>query len=341
MDKLPAVERLPVEVLDMIFKFLSIPGRKAGLMVNSTWRKAGEASYLWAWVQLPVVRNQNSRARVIDMLRCERLARVEEITIEAHAVSEELLQALINHEGLKRIELRWPELTAGLNPQLVVEALTRVETLQLSVCSLPTHLLDALLTKVSQGGSNLKELGICNAHLADVPAALAASALTRLVTVYLSGKLTSAHVAALMEAIDQGSSIKKLTLKCDFPEEDDRTEPLDLKPLVNLEEVELRYFLTQQELVDFFAALSNSTNLRVFKCPIKSFWPAEEVMDGSTEMMARAINFLEEVDMLAHIYQVCRLQSSSPHQKNITKLNFRSTPSCPGASKPQSFKMSG
>ena len=125
MDRLP----LPVleEVLKKVFEALPRKDRKAGVMVNSLWRQVGEASGLWAWVRLPLVEDQDSRARVIDMLRCERLAGVEVIQIEAGAVSEELLQTMINHEGLKRIILvggvgrvgLGKLLPAGLNPQLV------------------------------------------------------------------------------------------------------------------------------------------------------------------------------------------------------------------------------
>ena len=125
MDRLSLSEM--EEVLKKVFEVLPRKDRKAGVMVNSLWRQVGEASGFWAWVQLPRVVDQNSWARVIDMLRCERLAGVEKIVIEAGAVSEDLLQALINHEGLKRIILvggvgrvgLGKLLPAGLNPQLV------------------------------------------------------------------------------------------------------------------------------------------------------------------------------------------------------------------------------
>ena len=323
MDRLSLSEM--EEVLKKVFEVLPRKDRKAGVMVNSLWRQVGEASAFWAWVQLPVVEDQDSRARVIDMLRCERLAGVEVIQIEAGAVSEELLQTMINHEGLKRIELNGAggELPAGLNPQRVVEALTGMEILFLGFDPLPTHLLIPLLTKVSEGGSNLKKLSLPYSNLADVPAALVASALTRMVRVYLyNTMLTSAQVAALLEAIDQGdSSIEELWLSYSLPWEGSRTGPLNLKPLIKVEEVRLySNFHTQQELVDFFAAMSDSMKLR--KLVIRALpWPAEEVMDGSTEVMARAINFLEKVDIVAFPYQVCRLQSflskSAYHQTKL------------------------
>ena len=308
-------KRLPQEILKKVFEALPPKGRKAGVMVNRRWRSVGEAPDLWAWVQLPYVLDQDSRARVIAMLRCERLARVEEIYIDPPPVSEDLLQAMINHEGLKRIDLHGEggELPAGLNPQLVMNVLTGVELLKLPLFAplLPTHLIIALLTEVSQGGSNLTVLHLGGTDLDGVPAALVASALRSLVEVKLGG-ITSDQMAALCEAIDQGSSIEKLSLFDSLPEKDERTGgPLNLKPLVNLKEVKLwNNFFTRQELIDFFAALSDSTKLRVLNINDLP-WPAEseEVLDGSTELIAIAINFLERVKMMAYAYQVCRLQS--------------------------------
>ena len=316
MEKLP-VEKLPVEVLEKVFEFLPWKDRKSVVLVNRLWRKAGEAPRLWAWVQLPTVKleDQNSEERVIEMLSSKRLARVERIYIQPEAVSEDLLQAMIQHGGLRRIWLvgLGGEWQAGLNSQLVIEVLsiTRVEDLDLD--SLPAHLIISLLTEVSQGGSTLKRLHLFDNNLGEVPAALVASALTRLVEVRLTfSRLTTDQVAALMEEIDQGnSSIEKLVLHTSLPAEGERTGPLNLKPLVKLEEVHLwNNFHTQQELADFFAALSPSTKLRKLTFP-RLPWPVEE-MDGSTEVMARAINFLEDVIMEAYPDQVLNLQSSSP-----------------------------
>ena len=124
-------------------------------------------------------------------------------------------------------------------------------------------------------------------------------------------RLTSEQAIALTEGIDQGgSSIEKLYLRDSLPREDERTGPLNLQPLVKLEKVRLDdNFLTQRELANFFAAMSPSTKLKRLR--INSLpWPAKEVMDGSTGVMARAFNFLEEVELVgAHPYQVYNQQS--------------------------------
>ena len=298
MEKLP-VEKLSVEVLEKVFEFLPRKERKSGVLVNSLWRKAGEAPHLWTWVRLPAVRDQNSCARVIEMMSSKRLARVEEIEIQPDTVSEDLLRALVQHRGLKLIKICSGDLPEGLDSQLVVEVLTRMKSLDLRLFH--THLLIALFTEVSQGRSSLKELTLSNNNLGELPAPLVASALTRLVDVDLAyAGLSTDHVAALMEQIDQGnSSIEKLSLLDSLPSSDERTGLLNLKPLVKVEEVNLgRNFLDQQELVNFFAAFSPSTKLRKLRIDIED-WPEVEVT-------AKAFNFLEVLSLRAYPYQVSR-----------------------------------
>ena len=124
--------------------------------------------------------------------------------------------------------------------------------------------------------------------------------------------LTFDQVAALMEGIDQGnSSIEKLFLDFSLPSEGERTWHFNLKPLVKVKEVVLYdNFLTRQELVDFFAAMSPSTKLRKLEISQRKSsrlktWPEEEEMDGSSGVMAKAINFLDKVHLDARPYQVC------------------------------------
>ena len=301
MEKLLPVEKLPVEVLEKVFEFLPYEDRKSVVLLNSLWRKAGEAPKLWTWVQLPTIEDQHSRAMVIEMLSFKRLARVEKIGIYPDAVSEDLLRAMVQHKGLKIIWMWRGELPEGLDSQLVVEVLTRMKSLNLG--RLPTHFLIDLLTELSEGRSSLKELTLSNNNLGELPAPLVASALTRLVDVDLAyTELSTDHVAALMEAIDLGnSSIEKLSLQDSLPSKFKRTGPLNLKPLVKVEEVNLgRNFLDQQELVNFFAAFSPSTKLRKLRINIRlSDWPEVEVT-------AKAFNFLEVLSLRAYPYQVSR-----------------------------------
>ena len=331
---LSRMDKLPAELLERVFIYLPYEERKTGVLINSKWRKAGEAANLWTWVLLPRVEEQWSCNRVIEMLNSPRLARAEEIAIKAEPVSDDLLQAVILHKGLKQIEMWGSKLPARVDTQLVVEALTRVDSLDLQAGSLPSQVFIALLTKVTAGCS-LKELYLhadtkektlskaWRAALAPrysiaaktVPQDILASAFSRLTIVHLTHtRLTNSQVGALMEGINQSdSSLKDFSLigslYCN------RTGHLDLKPLVNVEKVQLHdNFLTWNEICGFFAAVSPVTKLRKLDLedsprgngPEKEEEEEEEKeeSDGSKEMMAKAINFLEEAQILIDHFEV-------------------------------------
>ena len=309
------MDRLPVELLEKVFDYLPYQDRKTVVLLNSHWRKAGEAAHLWDWVGLPRVEDQRSCKRVIEMLNTRRLAKAKEIAIQTGAMTNDLLQALVLHKGLKEMEIGGLRLgiPAEVDRQLLVEALTGVESLDLQTRALPSQVLIALLTKVASGCS-LNELYlhaknkeqtlrmeawrmdrmVVSAALMVVPAALMASAFTRMTKVHVTHTiLSSSQVGALMDRISQdNSSLNNLSLVGSFHRS--RTERLDLKHLVHLEEVRLVVnYLTSEELVDFFEALSPLTKLK--KLDLENIYgPSEDENGGITEMMAKAINFLEE-----------------------------------------------
>ena len=167
---------------------------------------------------------------------------------------------------------------------------------------LPSELVFALLTTMSQG-CTLKELHL-TANIREVPESLLVSAIKRLVKLDLDCyTLTSNQVYALLEAINQEeTSLKKLSLTKSLPSR--RTEYFNLKPLVKLEEVRLiGNWHTKEDLIDFFATLSPSTKLR--KLVLTTANQPWELGDSSTGMIAKALNFLEEVSMNAYCWQVC------------------------------------
>ena len=309
------MDRLPVELLEKVFDFLPYQDRKTVVLVNSHWRKAGEAAHLWDWVGLPRVEDQRSCKRVIEMLNTRRLAKAKEIAIQTGAMTNDLLQAVVLHKGLKEMEIGGLRLVpAGVDRQLLVEALTGVESLDLQTCALPSQVLIALLTKVASGCSlnelylhaknkeqtlrmeawRMDRMLLLSSDAKVVPAALMASAFTRMTKVHVTHTiLSSSQVGALMDRISQdNSSLNNLSLVGSFHRS--RTERLDLKHLVHLEEVRLVVnYLTSEELVDFFEALSPLTKLK--KLDLENIYgPSEDENGGITEMMAKAINFLEE-----------------------------------------------
>ena len=321
------METLPDELLEKVFEFLLARDRKAGVLVNKRWREVGEAPKFWTWMKLPRVEcRPTNQARVIEMIKSRRLAKVKEVNVDLDAVSDDLLQAIGLHQGLKEISLfgyKERRLPAELDTQLLIQVVTGMESLAFiqqrreggltsSLCLVSNHGYDffplpsepvaALLTKMSQGCS-LKELHF-TANIREVPASLLVSAIKGLVKLDLGCySLTSNQVEALLEAIDQEeTSLKKLSLTKSLPSR--RTEHFNLKPLVKLEEVRLiDNWHTREDLIDFFAALSPSTKLRKLVLTTANYpW---ELSDSSTSMIAKALNFLEEVSMNAYCWQVC------------------------------------
>ena len=270
------MDKLPEELLEKVFEFLPAKDRKSCVLVNKRWREVGEAPKFWTWVKLPRVElRPNNQARVIEMVKSRRLAKVKEVNIDLDAVSDDLLQAIRQHQGLKELNLfgdKISVLPAELDTELLILVVTGMESLSLiqqgkegltssQLClvsnhghdffPLPSELVFALFTTMSQGCS-LKELHL-TANIREVPASLLVSAIKRLVKLDLDCfSLTSAQVKALLEAIDQGeTSLKKLSLTKSLPTR--RTGHFNLKPLVKLEELRLiGNWHTREDIFHFF-----------------------------------------------------------------------------------------
>ena len=161
-----------------------------------------------------------------------------------------------------------------------------------------------MFNEVSKGGGSLIYINLDSIYMSEVPADLVASALTRLEEVCLrKTMLTYAQAAALMEAINRDdATIKELSLSGSLPSFSfvmDTPRYLNLQPLVKLEMVDLYdNFFTKKELIDLFEALSEFTNLKRLHINQWPWQKWESKMDAqSTKVMARAINFLEEVEL--------------------------------------------
>ena len=89
--------RLPPNILRRVFRLLPPRDLKAVVRVCMWWREVGEAPALWVWVCLRVRRrNIGYMPEVLDSRRLQAVRRVE-----VREVSEELLQAVVRHPGLK------------------------------------------------------------------------------------------------------------------------------------------------------------------------------------------------------------------------------------------------
>ena len=157
-----------------------------------------------------------------------------------------------------------------------------------------------MFAEVSQGGGSLIYTQLDSVYMSKVPADHVALALTRVEEVSLQRTmLTIDQATALVGAIDRDdAAIKRLSLCGSLPSLSFKPH-LNLQPLVKLEMVDLYdNFFTKKELIDLFEALSEFTNLKRLHINQWPWQKWESKMDAqSTKVMARAINFLEEVEL--------------------------------------------
>ena len=124
-------------MLVKLFGFLCPRDRKSVIQVNSGWRAAAETSCLWDWVRLPKVADQDSCQRVIGMLKSNRLKNVKflSLRVNANAVSDNLIKEMNRHAGIKWFFLQDGGLPAGLDLQLMMKAIMKMEVFDIGPLS--------------------------------------------------------------------------------------------------------------------------------------------------------------------------------------------------------------
>ena len=231
--KTAEVDKLLPELLEMVFRLLPRGDLKVVVLVCRRWREVGEEPVLWAWVCLRVDRERV--AKMPEMLVSRRLQAVD--TLEMTLVTEEVLQAVLLHRGLRTLYL----LNAKLLPidtKLVVRVVTKVEVVRLYCTQLTTRQVEGVMKGIT-GNTGLRALEVLGTDLSMVEPQLLASALTTLERVNLSRTLlTQAQVEAVMEATkEDGSRLRELVMG---GEELTTMDPLLLGPgLAGVEEVSL------------------------------------------------------------------------------------------------------
>ena len=96
------ITHLPPELLHRIFLHLPTRALKRAVLVCHLWREVGRASGLWTWGVVKV--NANNITALPTLLARDRLRHVRELRIEhCHIVTEELLDAVVRHRGLRKV----------------------------------------------------------------------------------------------------------------------------------------------------------------------------------------------------------------------------------------------
>ena len=148
---------LPVEILELVFHLLPPRDRRAARGVSRWWREVAEVASLWTWVCFRL-RRRGGEQELVKVMGSRRLEAAQ--GLEVRQVTEELLQAVIRHPGLRQLGLKDNDFTSIEIKQLV-EALGKVEDVDLSFGSFTPHQVTVLFAALANGpASKLKKLNL-------------------------------------------------------------------------------------------------------------------------------------------------------------------------------------
>ena len=205
-------------VLQLVFGLLSVVDLKNVSLVCRMWREAGEP-LLWDTCVLRVTRKNTTR--VIKALGDNRRLRaVRMLTVNAQRVSEELLEAVARHQGLRSVNMAYSDLTV-LEPGLLATAVTSLENVNLMHSKLTKQQLEEIFSSLCLGTYCLKTLYISRNNLSSVEAGLLARAVNSLEDVVLHDtQLSKQQAEAILTQALRKTSLRRLVMRHEGLDED-------------------------------------------------------------------------------------------------------------------------
>jgi len=278
---------LPAEMLERVFHLLPPRDLKAVVLVCRWWREVGEAPALWVWVYIVVT--EDNMSEVLDSRRLQAVRRVE-----VREVSEELLQAVVRHPGLKEMVVVNSNLSL-VDPELLAQAVTQLEEVGfgdtwLGYTQSTPQQVTAICTAI-RGNSQLKRLKLWDNKLSSVNSDILAQAVTQLEEVVLRDThLTTQQVTTICTAMTGNSKLKKLNLSQNNLSSVDAN--ILAKAVTQLEEVGIGFtHLTPHQVGAILTALDTSGH-------IKKLWISHSNLSSvDPDMLARVVNKLKIVDI--------------------------------------------
>ena len=278
--------KLPAEMMDWIFRLLPLHTLKMVVLVCRRWRGLGEDSMLWCQLCLTV--NERNLSFMSEMLSSRRLQDVRELSIKT-SVTEEVLQSVMRHPGLRKLEIHWfyVQLTtqqtelifsalceysrlkyldisnvniSSVEPRLLAGKVKVLETLKVRGTQLTTEQIETILAAISED-SRLKSLDISWNNLSSVKPGLLTGAVKVLETLNVEGaQLTTQQLETILTAIIEDSQLKYLFISWNNLSS---VEPGLLTGAVKvLEILTVRYGqLTTKQLETILAAIGKDSKL--------------------------------------------------------------------------------
>ena len=193
-------------VLELVCGMLTTQDRNNFVLVCQLWREVGEEPRFCYMGILSLTReNLNT---IPERLDCRRMRFVSELRVEVGVkVSEEVLQAVARHQGLKKLVMNKIDLST-VEKGLIATVVGNLEAVEISQTQLTVQQLEAIITAIGAGDCLVKRLDISGNNLSTVCHSLLASAVNMIEEVNLSGTdLTVQQMEAIMTAIVDGDCL--------------------------------------------------------------------------------------------------------------------------------------
>ena len=148
---------LPEEMLRMIFSYLPPEDLKAAVLVCKLWSRVGQAPGLWSWLTFHAWNNE----AVLEQMRLPRLQNVSRLNIPAQNVSEEFMEAVAIHPGLKKVEaVSWYTDFSSVRPELLAQAFSKMDDLNLGDAKLTVDQLNCLFVSLADGNKSTQKTSL-------------------------------------------------------------------------------------------------------------------------------------------------------------------------------------
>lgn len=208
---------LPAEILQTIFRFLSLADMKVVVTVCRLWRDVGSHSLLWSSVKLCC--HKRNLEEMPQILSSTRFAMVRKITVMTK-ISKGLLDQVVHHPGLRTLSVGHVDL-AGLNIEWVVFGLEVVQFQRAHISSGQLSALFAAIVGVPGASTNtgfqnkqqrLKSLNLSGTDVSKVDPKLLAAGIVKLKEITLTYTcLTLEQVKEMLMALSNSPTNLSLT----------------------------------------------------------------------------------------------------------------------------------
>ena len=139
-------KKLPGEILEKIFHFLSLQDLSMAVLVCRRWREVAETPALWSQVTVAV--DERNQSLVTEILRSRRMKTVRKIVIGGGvSLSQEGWMSVVGHTGLRQLYVSRGSME-GVEPGLVGRAVTSVETVRISNTDLTVEQATAIFSGI-------------------------------------------------------------------------------------------------------------------------------------------------------------------------------------------------